>query len=209
MKKFILASLSILALNYCLAQKGSSESLTIQFTIDPAMQLPQTFQKCKSKLVTPINPLTKKEEEDAAKGQQKGTAAEIMAVNSAKAKKIAALEKSYLGVAGRTIVESGEDLSVTLTTTKITISNVTEASLKDLKMDDEIFRYSVSATLNVKDNTGKVWVDQLVVDPAMEQKITKAAMYLNPIYRVGIALHPSDIKGYFDLFMGDNNSLLL
>jgi len=208
MNKVILVSLSFLVLSNCFAQKSSSESLTIQFTIDPAVQLPQTFLKCKSKVVTPIDPLTKKEEADAAKGQSSPDA-KIIAVNGAKTKKFAALEKSYLGIAGRTMVESGEDLSVTLTTTAVTVSHVTEASLADLKMDDEIFRYSVSASLNVKDNTGKVWLDQLVVDPAVEQKITKAAMYLDPTYRVRIALHPKDVSEIFKQFMNDNSPLVL
>src|SRR5690349_15564788 len=70
MKKFILLSLSLLALTCAIAQKSSSESLTIDFTIDPAMQLPRDIWKYKTKLVTPINPLTAKEEENAVKGQK-------------------------------------------------------------------------------------------------------------------------------------------
>jgi len=169
--------LFILIAHVGFAQKSTSDALTVQLLVQPAIALPPSVKSYSAHINTPIFPLTPEETREAERSAKVSGTDDRMGVRQAAEKKMEDYKKIYLDIAGRTRVPENGDLSVIVTTTKTKITNKTTVPLSQLKMKDEVFRFSVSATLQLLDRTGTVLHTAVLIDSAEDISVIKATLY--------------------------------
>ncbi|HEY5826552.1 MAG TPA: hypothetical protein VIT44_19410 [Cyclobacteriaceae bacterium] len=214
MKSFMLAALLLAGSLSLFAQKDASKPMLILFTIEPSDKLPDNLLKYKSVLRTPLDPLTLDDEVLIKAGTTSSSDKRQTELQNARNAKFTELEKTYLGlsVPKRTAVTSGEDFLITLETSDVKVTFTNPVPLSDLKMEDDIFRYTFSATLTVKDNSGNVLLEKKLANPEEEQKLTKAVVFFNPVYKLKISMaknNPEKMKKLSDQLLEKKNHLVL
>lgn len=197
---------------FCYAQKASSSSLVIPFTIDPITPLSETPKSYHSEIITPIDPLSRDEASQATSGI-KDPEKQKRALEDARKSKLNQMAQTFLAIGGSfNWSENGGDWLVSLVTSDIKLISVNEKPMNELTLEDDVFKYSYSATLTVKDKAGNVLMEKTLVTPETEQKMTKAALFFNPMFRVKANLskdNPEKLKKLTAEMLDNKNHLIL
>lgn len=203
MNKTFLLLFLILVSYESMSQKNSSQPLAVNFEITPTSPIPATLRKYHSELTTSLNLFSQ------------GEASRISNLEAAKAAKLEELKTKYLSIYNGlqfTAVGSGEDISIRFNASDSKRTFVNPTPFNEMNMEDEWIRYTISATLIVKDKTGAILLDKTLADPNVEAKMTKAYLFFNPLFKAKIALfknNPEKIKKLTDEMLDNIDHVLL
>lgn len=203
MKKTILLLFLALVSYESISQKNSSQPLIVNFEVTPTSPISATLRKYRSGIATSLNPFSASE------------ASRISNMEAARAAKLAELSTKYLSIYSGmqfTAVSYGEDITILFNASDAKRTFVNSTPFNDMALEDEWIRYTISATLTVKDKTGAVLLDKTLADPNVEAKMTKAYLFFNPLFKAKIALfknNPEKIKKLTDEMLDNIDHLLL
>jgi hypothetical protein len=206
-----------LALIFCApfslyAQKETKDPLVIQLSISPSQPAPAQQVTYTSAIETPINPLTYGETKSATEGKTGDKQAE--ALNAAKQAKLAAWANQKLAISAGKISFSPQnpDWRIKLTTSDVNVTATNDKPIGELSNQDYVFKYTYTATITVADRSGSVVYQTEVVGSGKEQEMPKAVFFLNPLYKMRLAMvknNPEKTKKIVDEMMESKNAILL
>jgi tetratricopeptide (TPR) repeat protein len=203
MKKILPLLFLVLISFVAISQKNSSQPLAVNFEVTPTSPIAATLRSYNSVITTSLNPFSAAE------------ASRITNMEQARASRLAELSTKYLSLYNGlqfTAVNAGEDISIRFNASDAKRTFVNPTPFNEMTMEDEWIRYTISATLTVKDKTGAVLLERTLADPGVEGKMTKAYLFFNPLFKAKIALfknNPEKIKKLTDEMLDNIDHVLL
>ena len=189
MRRALLITLCFLTPGLLLAQKHTKKPLVISYNVNPANPLDESLKRYDVEIKTPLDPLSWSEETDATLGI-KDSDKRKAALASARAAKLERYGSAYLSIQGGDFisVKTGADFQVLLETSQVDVTSVEQRPVSKLANDEVVYRYSFSAKLTLKDNSGAVLFEGYVHKDEADQKVTKGELLLNPTLKMKMGL---------------------